>query len=86
MPMHAEWLDANVEPSRPKSGVAVAKKIALDQLLYAPVFTVGLYVYLALANGDYNSIPDIVQVCCCSASAHDLTRHVHWHTAMQCMH
>ena len=59
---HAEWLDSTIEPEKPKTAKAVAKKIAVDQLIYAPVFTCVLYSFLQLAHGDAGSIPEVLQV------------------------
>jgi hypothetical protein len=42
---------------------AVGKKILIDQLIYAPVFTCVLYSYLQFAHGDLASIPEVLQVC-----------------------
>ena len=39
----------------------VGKKILIDQLLYAPVFTVILYTYLQAAHGDLAGIPEVLQ-------------------------
>jgi len=55
------WLDSNIEPDRPKTAQAVGKKILIDQLLYAPLFTCILYSYLQIANGDAASIPTVLQ-------------------------
>lgn len=61
----ADWLDANIEPSQPKTAKAVAKKIAIDQLVYAPIFTCVLYSFLQFAHGDAGSIPEVLQVWSC---------------------
>ena len=46
----------------------MAKKVATDQLLYAPVFTSCLFVYLhLLAGGDVASIPAVLQVRGCTS-------------------
>lgn len=55
------WLDSNIEPDHPKSAKAVGKKILIDQLIYAPLFTCILYSYLQIANGDAASIPQVLQ-------------------------
>lgn len=55
------WLDANIEPGNAKSGSAVGKKILIDQLLYAPVFTCVLYTFLQLAHMDPAGIPAVLQ-------------------------
>ena len=48
----------------PTCGVvfAVGKKIAIDQFVYAPIFTAVLYTYLQAAHGDFASIPQALQV------------------------
>ena len=42
----------------------MGKKIIIDQLIYAPIFTCVLYTYLQIANGDVAGIPEVLQVCC----------------------
>lgn len=46
----------------PKSASAVLKKIAIDQLVYAPVFTCILYMYLQIAHGEADTIVATLQV------------------------
>lgn len=41
---------------------AVGKKIAIDQLLYAPVLTCVLYAFLCAAHLDFDGIPIAIQV------------------------
>ena len=44
-------LDARVLPASPRSPAAVAGKLALDQLLFAPVATALLFAFLKVAEG-----------------------------------
>jgi protein Mpv17 len=39
---------------------AVGKKIAIDQLIYAPIFTCVLYAYLSAIHGDFTEIPAVL--------------------------
>lgn len=55
-----EWLDKNIEPGRAKTSKAVGKKIAIDQLIYAPIFTCVLYAYLSTVQGDFSGIPVVL--------------------------
>jgi hypothetical protein len=43
--------------------LAVASKIVIDQLIYAPIFTCVLYIFLQTAHMDIEGIPGVLQVC-----------------------
>lgn len=55
------WLDATIYPEQSKSVQAVAAKIAVDQLAYAPIFTCVLYAWLAAWHGNIDGIPEVLQ-------------------------
>lgn len=56
-----DWLDANLFPNSSKSIKAVAAKIAVDQLVYAPIFTCLLYIWLTAGSGNVDGIPAVLQ-------------------------
>ena len=41
----------------------MGKKIAIDQLIYAPIFTCILYIFLQTAHLDMEGIPAVLEVC-----------------------
>jgi hypothetical protein len=42
--------------------IAVVKKILIDQLIYAPIFTCVLYIFLQTAQLDIDGIPHVLEV------------------------
>lgn len=56
-----EFLDRTIMPQASKSTAAVVSKMAIDQLLWAPVFTALFFSYMETAQGRPERAPDVVR-------------------------
>lgn len=55
------FLDRTIMTKAPTSAVAVASKTAIDQVLWAPIFTSGFFSYMKTADGKASEIPEEIQ-------------------------
>lgn len=55
------FLDRTIMTKAPTSALAVASKTAIDQILWAPIFTSGFFAYMKTADGKASEIPEEVQ-------------------------
>lgn len=55
------FLDRSIMTKAPTSALAVTSKTAIDQILWAPIFTSGFFAYMKTADGKASEIPEEVQ-------------------------
>jgi len=63
-----QFLEANVMPKRPTSRAAIVLKLLVDQLVFAPISTILLFIALETMKGTPEQIPLIIQVRCCGCA------------------
>lgn len=55
-------------PKRPTSRAAIVLKLLVDQLVFAPISTILLFIALETMKGTPEQIPLIIQVRCCGSA------------------
>ncbi|CAL8460547.1 g76 [Coccomyxa elongata] len=56
-----KFLEANIMPKRPTSRAAIVLKLLVDQLVFAPISTIMLFIALESMKGTPEQIPIIIQ-------------------------